>query len=99
MSRMTAVPYRKVNRNSVLKEIKEMIKKSPEGEVEISSSELGDKFDVQAPTMDYHLGKLIEEGKLLLSPKRGRYNRKIYRLPASEKEETADLDIPGISPE
>jgi DNA-binding transcriptional ArsR family regulator len=83
-----AVPYRKVDRNQIHREIAKMIQEDPEGEVEISSSELADKFGVQAPTMDYHLNKLVEEGLIAVSPKRGRYNRKIYRLPAGAKPDT-----------
>lgn len=84
---MSAVPYRKVDRHHIFKEIVKMIERTKENEVEISSSDLADKFNVQAPTMDYHLSKLIDEGYLTLSPKRGRYNRKIYRLPATSKAE------------
>lgn len=78
---MVAMPFRKVNREQIYREIVKMIEQSPEREVEISSSDLADQFGVQAPTMDYHLNKLVEEGYLSLSPKRGRYKRKIYRLP------------------
>lgn len=83
-----AVPYRKVDRPQIYREIAKMIQEAPEGEVEISSSELADKFGVQAPSMDYHLNKLVEEGLVAVSPKRGRYNRKIYRLPAGAKADT-----------
>ncbi len=94
---MSAVPHRKVNRDQVLEEVKKLIKSSPNGEVEISSSELADKFNVQAPTMDYHLKKLVQEGLLKLLPKRGRYNRKIYRLPTAN----SDIEIhqPHLSAE
>lgn len=81
------VPYRKIDRNQIFREIAKMIQEDPEGEVEVSSSELADKFGVQAPTMDYHLNKLVEEGLIAVSPNRGRYNRKIYRLPANMKSE------------
>lgn len=82
---MMAVPYRKVDRSQIYREIAKLILEEENGEVEISSSELADQFEVQAPTMDYHLNKLVEDGMLAVSPKRGRYNRKIYRLPAGAK--------------
>jgi DNA-binding transcriptional ArsR family regulator len=79
---MSALPKKRIDRNEVFNEVSKLIKQSPDKEIEISSSELADSFGVQAPSMDYHLKILVEEGKLSLSPKRGRYNRKIYRLPA-----------------
>jgi DNA-binding transcriptional ArsR family regulator len=82
---MSAVPYRKVDRHQIYKEIAKLIEESANNEVEVSSSDLADRFGVQSPTMDYHLGKLLEEGLLAVSPKRGRYNRKIYRLPVDAK--------------
>lgn len=84
---MSAVPYRKIDREQVFQVIADLIEKSENGETEISSSELADKFGVQAPTMDYHLKKLIDEGCIAVAPKRGRYNRKIYRLPSNAGEE------------
>lgn len=96
---MMAAPYRKVDRNHIYKEIAKMIHSSKEHEVEVSSSELADKFGVQAPTMDYHLNKLVEEGLLAISPKRGRYNRKIYRLPAEIKPEKEKPKTEIVTPE
>jgi DNA-binding transcriptional ArsR family regulator len=83
---MMVVSYRKIDRNQVYREIVKMIEQSPNGEVEISSSELADKFGVQATTMDYHLNRLVEEGYITISPRRGRYRRKVYRLPENVKE-------------
>ncbi len=94
---MAALPHRKINRKQVLNEVKKMIDSSPNGEVEISSSELADKFNVQPPTMDYHLNKLIEDGLLSISPKRGRYNRKIYKLPS--KKTNTEIHQPHLNDE
>lgn len=106
---MTALQKRKVDRNQVYKEVSRLIKESKNGEVEISSSDLSDRFGVQAPTMDYHLNKLVVEGRLSISPKRGRYNRKIYRIPSKTKsndqsdevieEKQTQVHIPFSSPE
>ncbi|MEB2276995.1 ArsR family transcriptional regulator [Bacillus sp. ILBB4] len=78
--------YRKVNREDIYKEVVNIIQ-NHNGEAEIANSELAKKFDIQGPSLDYHLKHLVDEGKLILSPKRGRYNRKIYRL-ASGIDET-----------
>lgn len=102
---MTALQKRKIDRSQVLKEVSRLIQESNNGEIEISSSDLSDRFGVQAPTMDYHLNKLVEDGSLSISPKRGRYNRKIYRLPSGTKTETVQeehqtqVHIPFSSPE
>lgn len=96
---MNALPYRKVNRHHIYEEIKNMIQSNPEKEAEVSSSELADRFNVQAPTMDYHLNKLIDEGLLTLSPKRGRYNRKIYRLPSTPAQEKEEPKTEIVTPE
>jgi len=53
----------------------------------VSASELADMFNVQAPTMDYHLNKLVQSGRLILLDKRGKYNKKIYKLPSEHKDE------------
>lgn len=82
---MSALPFKKVDRNQIYREIAQLIEASPDKEAEISSSELADRFGVESPTMDYHLKKLVTDGYLAVSPKRGRYNRKIYRLPADAK--------------
>lgn len=82
---MSALPFKKVDRNQIYREIAQLIESSPDKEAEISSSELADRFGVESPTMDYHLKKLVTEGYLAVSPKRGRYNRKIYRLPVDAK--------------
>jgi DNA-binding transcriptional ArsR family regulator/Fe-S-cluster formation regulator IscX/YfhJ len=84
---MAAPNRKKIDRPQIYRAIVRMIQESSEGEVEVSSSELADTFGVQSPTMDYHLNKLVDDGSLSLSPKRGRYNRKIYRLPASAKQD------------
>ncbi|WP_218154806.1 hypothetical protein [Paenibacillus sp. UNC496MF] len=58
-----------------------LIKKSRNGEAEVSTSHLAEHFGVKGPSMEYHLKNLVEEGSLLLSDRRGAYNRKIYKLP------------------
>lgn len=77
---MTAVK-RKIDRDEIYQRIVQMIKDSGQNKAEVSSSELADEFGVQPPTMDYHLKKLIDDGKLITSKKRGRYNRRIFMLP------------------
>lgn len=94
---MGAALHRKVDRSQVYHEVARMISESPDKEVEISTSDLADQFGVQPPTMEYHLSKLVEEGKLIVSPKRGRYNRKIYRLPHDQKDSKDSTEI--LTPE
>ncbi|MGV7000273.1 hypothetical protein ACWA2C_16430 [Priestia megaterium] len=84
--------YRKVNRQDIYEEIVTLIAKN-NGEAEIANSELAKKFDIQGPSLDYHLKHLVEEGKLILSPKRGRYNRKIYRLPSGIDESPNEVTL------
>ncbi|WP_223260136.1 ArsR family transcriptional regulator [Priestia megaterium] len=90
--------YRKVNREDIYNEVVNLIQ-NHNGEAEIANSELAKKFDIQGPSLDYHLKHLVEEGKLVLSPKRGRYNRKIYRLPSGidESPNEITLDKPSDS--
>jgi DNA-binding transcriptional ArsR family regulator len=73
----------KVDREQVLKRVAELIRESGNLEAEVSAADLAKEFGVQPATMDYHLKRLLDEGELVLSNKRGRYNRKIYRLPAT----------------
>lgn len=73
---------KKMSRDVLYEELLKQIEESPTGEVEVSTSELGARFDVSGPTMDYHLNILVEEGLLELLDKRGKHRRKIYRLPA-----------------
>lgn len=75
----------RINRNMILKEVQKIIEQSPGNKAEISSSDLADKFGVKAPTMDYHLDKLVQEGKLIVAKKRGKYNRRIFSLPKGYK--------------
>ncbi|ARC67317.1 MULTISPECIES: hypothetical protein [Bacillus subtilis group] len=82
---MSAMPHRKINRDDVYREVVKMIEESDKREAEISVTDLANKFGIQGPTMDYHLSKLLEEGRLEVSPKRGKYNRKIYKLPGEPK--------------
>ncbi|PGC56631.1 transcriptional regulator [Bacillus toyonensis] len=95
----------KVNRDDVYKEVAKEIELSPNGEAEISSSNLADKFGVQGPTMDYHLNVLVKNGALILSDKRGKYNKKIFKLPSDTNEienkndAKADVHIPFQSKE
>lgn len=95
----------KVNRDDVYKEVAKEIELSPNGEAEISSSNLADKFGVQGPTMDYHLSVLVKNGALILSDKRGKYNKKIFKLPSdtnvieSKNDTKADVHIPFQSEE
>ncbi|CDQ41927.1 winged helix-turn-helix domain-containing protein [Virgibacillus salexigens] len=80
----------RVDRSQVYDEVYKILESAPGNEKEISASELADIFDVQAATMDYHLKKLVENGELLLSDKRGRYNRKIYKLPTDSSKNKSD---------
>lgn len=80
---MVAVPKNIVDREKLFNEIKQQIEGSPNGEVEITATDFANKYGVQSPTMDYHLKKLVDEGYLAVSPKRGKFNRKIYRLPTT----------------
>lgn len=95
----------KVNRDDVYKEVAKEIELSPNGEAEISSSNLADKFGVQGPTMDYHLSVLVKNGALILSDKRGKYNKKIFKLPSNtnvienKNDAKADVHIPFQSKE
>jgi DNA-binding transcriptional ArsR family regulator len=87
----------KVNRDELYKEVVREIELSPNGEAEISSSNLADKFGVQGPTMDYHLSVLVKDGSLLLLNRRGKYNKKIFTLPSTnvsaEKKDTNQTNI------
>lgn len=93
-----AIPQqKKVDREQIYRDIAALIRKSPNNQVEVSSSDLADRFGVQPPSMDYHLNKLIEDGLLEVSAQRGRYNRKIYKLPESqlkEKEANPKVHMP-----
>ncbi|MDR5047852.1 ArsR family transcriptional regulator [Bacillus thuringiensis] len=95
----------KVNRDDVYREVAKEIELSPNGEAEISSSNLADKFGVQGPTMDYHLNVLVKNGALILLDKRGKYNKKIFKLPSdtnvieSKNDTKADVHIPFQSEE
>lgn len=83
----TKATTKKVNRTYIYEEIASLIEQSEAKELEISSTELADRFGVQAPTMDYHIAKLVEEGYLAIADQRGKYNRKIYRLTDKKIEE------------
>ncbi|CUB54114.1 hypothetical protein BN2127_JRS10_02621 [Bacillus subtilis] len=95
----------KVNRDDVYREVVKEIELSPNGEAEISSSNLADKFGVQGPTMDYHLSVLVKNGSLILSDKRGKYNKKIFKLPSdanvieNKSDPKAEVHIPFQSKE
>lgn len=80
------MPNKKVDRYQVYEEVVKLINGTEEKQIEISSSDLADRFGVAAPTMDYHLGKLVDEGLLSIAPQRGKYNRKIYRVPSGAEE-------------
>lgn len=75
------MPQQRLDREEIYEAIVKIIQQSGEEEAEISASDLANTFGVQAPTMDYHIKKIVEEGLLILSDRRGKYNRKIYRLP------------------
>jgi len=94
---MTAtLRMKKVDRQDLYKKIAEKIKQSPLKQAEISASDLADEFGVEPPTMDHHLKKLVSEGMLLVSPRRGRYNRKIYLLPENKENVVTHLQT-GLS--
>ncbi|MCY8466438.1 helix-turn-helix domain-containing protein [Bacillus atrophaeus] len=82
---MSAMPHRKINREDVYREIVKMIEQSDKKEAEVSITDLANKFGIKGPTMDYHLSMLVEEGKLEILPKRGKYKRKIYKIPGESK--------------
>jgi DNA-binding transcriptional ArsR family regulator/Txe/YoeB family toxin of Txe-Axe toxin-antitoxin module len=77
---MSTAP-KKIDREDVYQYIVSLIKNSRTGEVEISTSQLAQHFGIKGPSMDYHLKNLVENGSLIVSEKRGSYNRKIYKLP------------------
>lgn len=81
MSAVAEKRHQRGRRYEIYKKVVEIIKNSGDEEVEINASKLADMFNIQSPTMDYHLKKLVEEGYLATTPRRGRYNRKYYRLP------------------
>lgn len=70
----------RIDREDIFAELKNKIEKSPNKEVEVAVTDLANKYGVQGPTMDYHLEQLVKEGKVIISPKKGKYNRKIYKL-------------------
>lgn len=82
---MSAMPHRKTNREDVYREIVKMIEQSDKKEAEVSITDLANKFGIKGPTMDYHLSMLVEEGKLEILPKRGKYKRKIYKIRGESK--------------
>ncbi|UYX56057.1 helix-turn-helix domain-containing protein (plasmid) [Bacillus thuringiensis] len=88
---------KKVNRDDVYREVAKEIELSPNGEAEISSSNLADKFGVQGPTMDYHLKVLVKDGALILLDRRGKYNKKVFKLPSDanlvESNDSAQTNI------
>lgn len=94
---------RKVNREDVYDEVFKAIQQSPNKEAEISVSDLANRFGVQGPSMDYHLNVLVEKGDLILSDRRGKYNKKIYKLPESNisnqpnQNEQIDIQVPFAS--
>lgn len=73
-----------INRDDIYHDVAEMIAHSPEQESEISLVELATKFGISSPTIDYHIKKLVEEGKIIQTENRGKYNRKKYTLPQEE---------------
>ena len=81
-----AAKLKKVDRKEVYDRVVELIRQSPNGQAEISSSDLAHQFHVEPPTMDHHLKKLVSEGLLRTSSQRGRYNRKIYLLPDGSRD-------------
>lgn len=77
----SATKHKGIDRDDIYNEIKMQILSNPDNYMELKMNELADRFNVSSPTLDYHLDKLVQEGKLILSKKRGKYKRKIYRLP------------------
>ncbi|WP_067923855.1 winged helix-turn-helix domain-containing protein [Alicyclobacillus shizuokensis] len=92
---MSAQTARKVDRHKVLQYMADLIEQSPDGTIEIASTELADMFGVQGPTMDYHLKKLVEAGELIQLDRRGQYNRKIYKLPENSPFVKKSIKISG----
>lgn len=73
-----------INRDDIYQDVVELITHSPENESEISLVDLATKYGISSPTIDYHIKKLVEEGKIIQTENRGRYNRKKYKLPESD---------------
>jgi|SRR5579875_21162 len=74
---------KRVDREDILKYIKELIEKSPDKEVELSVTDVAKDFGVTQPTMIYHINHLVKSGELIQTNKTGRYNRKVYKLPTN----------------
>lgn len=79
------IPYKIIDRNELIEYITEEIEKNPNKEFELSVTDLGKKYDVQGPTMDYHIKKLLDDKVFEVSRKKGKYSRKILVMPGSEQ--------------
>jgi len=87
-----------INRDEVYKEIREQILASPNQEAPISSSALARQFGVKAPTMDYHIKKLIEEKRIIQSERKRKHNRRVYLLPESGNEKVVYTEDDDLDP-
>lgn len=75
------LPHNTVDKKDIVLHIMEAIKKDPNHEFEVSSTDLAREYGVKGPTIDYHISRLIKEGVFEVSPKEGRYKRKIFIEP------------------
>lgn len=73
-----------INREDIYNDVAQMIAHSPKRESEVSLVDLATKYGISSPTMDYHIKKLVEEGKIIQTANKGKYNRKMYTLPPSD---------------
>lgn len=73
-----------INRDDIYQDVADLIAHSPGRESEISLVDLATKYGISSPTMDYHIKKLVEEGKIIQTKNKGKYNRKMYTLPESD---------------
>ncbi|MBR2246333.1 MAG: helix-turn-helix transcriptional regulator [Bacilli bacterium] len=84
---------KQLNRETIYNDVLDIFENENEDEVFINTAEIAKKYGVKGPTVDYHIKNLVNEGRLLLSNKRGKYNRKFYYLPDSKQEALPDKKI------
>lgn len=75
-----------ISREDIYHDISQLILHSPERESEVSIVDMAKKYGISSPTMDYHIKKLVEEGKIIQTESKGKYNRKMYTLPENQFE-------------
>jgi len=90
-NKMPAYAY-KMKSEDLLEYIKEQIQQSDNKVFEAATQDLAKHFNVSAPTIDYHLKKLVRQKHLRLLPETGKYNRKLYALQPKTEFNLKDLD-------